>query len=147
MVIGEFRQKLGEKSRIAFPKKFRSELGSSLVISKGYEKCLILMSPAQWQQMADESIKGPFVSSMIRDTRRFLFASASEVELDSQGRFVIPSYLKAFASIDSEGIFLGLGNWVELWSVDLWGEKLKEIENGSSDIADRLAGIQGVSNE
>ncbi len=130
------------------PKKFREELGNKLIISKGYEGCLIVMSPAQWEEMSNDSIKGPFVSSLIRDTRRFLFASASEIELDSQGRFVIPPYLMEYTNLSVEGVFLGLGRWVELWSVEKWGSKVKEIENDSSDLADRLAVIQeGISNE
>lgn len=148
MIIGEYKQKISDKNRIALPKKFREELGNKLIISKGYEGCLIVMSPAQWEEMSNDAIKGPFVSSLIRDTRRFLFASASEIELDSQGRFVIPPYLMEYTNLSVEGVFLGLGRWVELWSVEKWGSKVKEIENDSSDLADRLAGIQeGISNE
>lgn len=141
MIIGEYQQKLGEKNRIAFPKKFREELGNKLIISKGYEGCIIIMSPAQWEEMTRDSIKGPFVSDLIRDTRRFLFASASEIELDAQGRFVVPSYILDYAHISAEGIFLGLGNWVELWSKEAWDEKRKDIESGSSEVANRLANI------
>ncbi len=146
MIIGEYQQKIGEKNRIAFPKKFREELGNKLIISKGYEGCLIIMSPAQWEEMTNDSIKGPFVSGLIRDTRRFLFASASEIELDAQGRFVIPSYILEYSHLLDEGIFLGLGNWVELWSTENWKKKRKEIEGGSSEIADRLANLNTNGN-
>ena len=139
MIIGEHKQKLGDKNRIAFPKKFREELGNKLIISRGYENCVIVMSPAQWEEMISESISGPFVSEVIRDTRRFLLASASEIELDDQGRFVIPPYLVEYSEIKSEGTFLGLGNWVELWSTNLWEEKRKQLEQNSSSIGEKLA--------
>ena len=144
MIIGEFSQKIGDKNRIAFPKKFREELGNKLIITKGYEKCLIIVSPAQWDEMIADSVSGSFVSGLIRDTRRFLLASASEIELDAQGRFVVPSYLKEYASLETEGIFLGLGEWVELWDQNKWIQKRKEVEDGSSEIAERLAHLKNV---
>ena len=94
MIIGEYQQKLGDKNRIAFPKKFREELGNKLIMTKGYEGCLVIMSPAQSEEMVSDSVSGPFVSGVVRDTSRFLLAGASEIELDSQGRFVVPNYLK-----------------------------------------------------
>ncbi len=139
MIIGEHRQKLGDKNRIAFPKRFREELGNKLIITRGYEGCAILMSPAQWEEMISESISGPFVSEEIRDTRRFLLASASEIELDAQGRFVVPPYLVEYSQIKLEGTFLGLGDWVELWSSDKWEEKRKKLESDSSSIGQKLA--------
>jgi len=144
MIIGEFSQKIGDKNRIAFPKKFREELKNKLVITKGYEKCLIIVSPAQWDEIISDSVSGSFVSGLIRDTRRFLLASASEIELDAQGRFVIPPYLKEYASLQTEGVFLGLGKWVELWDQTKWIQKRKEVEDESSEIAERLAHLKNV---
>lgn len=139
MIIGEHKQKLGDKNRIAFPKKFREVLGNKLIITRGYEGCLTIMSPAQWEEMVNESISGPFVSELIRDTRRFLLASASELELDAQGRFVIPPYLVEYSEIKVEGTFLGLGKWVELWSSDKWDEKRKQIDSSSAQTGEKLA--------
>ena len=123
MIIGEYQQKLGDKNRIAFPKKFREELGNKLIMTKGYEGCLVIMSPAQWEEMVSDSVSGPFVSGVVRDTSRFLLAGASEIELDSQGRFVVPNYLKEYSKLNLEGVFLGLGRWVELWGLEKWKKK------------------------
>lgn len=138
MIIGEYQQKLGDKNRIAFPKKFREELGNKLIMTKGYEGCLVIMSPAQWEEMVSDSVSGPFVSGLIRDTSRFLLASASEIELDSQGRFVVPTYLKEYSELDSEGVFLGLGRWVELWGQEKWSKKKSDVEKTSSVIGEKL---------
>ena len=91
--------------------------------------------------MISGAVSGPFVSGLIRDTTRFLLGSASEIELDAQGRFIIPSYLIEYASLLEEGIFLGLGKWVELWDKKTWNEKSKEIESHSSEVGDRLANL------
>jgi MraZ protein len=142
MIIGEYHQKLGEKSRIAFPKKFREELGNKLIITKGYEGCLVIVSPAQWEELVKESVSGPFVSGLIRDTSRFLLASASELDLDNQGRFVLPEFLKIYAQIAKEGVFIGLARWVELWDSEIWSKKVTEIEKNSSEIADKLSRLK-----
>src|SRR3989338_3713185 len=138
MIIGEYQQKLGDKNRIAFTKKFREELGNKLIMTKGYEGCLVIMSPAQWEEMVSDSVSGPFVSGVVRDTSRFLLAGASEIELDSQGRFVIPTYLKEYSELDSEGVFLGLGRWVELWGSEKWRKKKSDVDNESSVIGEKL---------
>lgn len=138
MIIGEYQQKLGDKNRIAFPKKFKEELGNKLIMTKGYEGCLVIMSPAQWEEMVSDSVSGPFVSGVVRDTSRFLLASASEIELDSQGRFVVPTYLKEYSKLNSEGVFLGLGRWVELWGLEIWIKKRSDVEKTSSVIGEKL---------
>ena len=138
MIIGEYQQKLGDKNRIAFPKKFREELGNKLIMTKGYEGCLVIMSPAQWEEMVSDSVSGPFVSGVVRDTSRFLLAGASEIELDSQGRFVVPNYLKEYSKLNLEGVFLGLGRWVELWGLEKWKKKKSDVENESSAIGEKL---------
>ncbi|PIR42307.1 hypothetical protein CO058_00985 [candidate division WWE3 bacterium CG_4_9_14_0_2_um_filter_35_11] len=141
MIIGEYQQKLGDKNRIAFPKKFREELGNRLIMTKGYEGCLVIMSPAQWEEMVSDAVSGPFVSGLVRDTSRFLLASATEIELDSQGRFVVPTYLKEYSELKLEGIFLGLGRWVELWGSEKWNKKRMEVEGESSAIGEKLVNL------
>ena len=141
MIIGEYQQKVSTKNRIAFPKKFKDELGNKLIITRGYEGCLVIMSPVQWKEMVADSISGPFVSSVIRDTSRFLLGSASEIDLDNQGRFVIPSYLIEYSDIQENAVFLGLGGWVELWSDKSWKKKRKQLESDSSVIGEKLANL------
>jgi len=141
MLIGEFKNQVGEKNRVAFPKKFREELGEKLIVTQGYEGCLVIVSPSQWQTMIDESSSGPFVSQSVRDTSRFLLGGAAEVELDDQGRFVISPNLIEYAQIKNEIIFLGLSRWVEVWDAEKWLQRKQYIVEHSSEIADKLSEI------
>ncbi|PIU68268.1 division/cell wall cluster transcriptional repressor MraZ [candidate division WWE3 bacterium CG06_land_8_20_14_3_00_42_16] len=141
MLIGEFKNQVGEKNRVAFPKKFREELGEKLIVTQGYEGCLVIVSPFQWQTMIDESSSGPFVSQSVRDTSRFLLGGAAEVELDDQGRFVISPNLIEYAQIKNEIIFLGLSRWVEVWDAEKWLQRKQYIVEHSSEIADKLSEI------
>lgn len=142
MLIGEYWNNLGQKNRIAVPKKFRDALGTELIITQGYEGCLLLISPSIWQNLLKEAATGPFVSASVRDTTRFLMGSATEVTLDPQGRFVIPESLLKYSGIKKELAFLGLGRWVEIWDKDKWQKRKTYLFEHSSKIAEKLSQIE-----
>lgn len=140
MLIGEYQSKMGEKNRIALPKKFREILGNKVIVTQGYEKCLIVVSQAQWEEIIKPIAEKPFTLSPVRDTSRFIIGSAYEADLDTQGRFVISQVLKEYANIQDEVSFLGLLNWVEIWDKNKWAERKQFIAENSSDIAEQLHG-------
>lgn len=142
MLIGEYIQKIGDKHRVAIPLNLRNILGDNLIITKGYENCLIIISKDKWETLISENISGPFTSGLIRETSRFLLGSATEINLDFQGRFVIPKQLRTYASIEEYGAFIGLGKWVELWDEKRWESKKSEIEKNSSIVGDKLASFK-----
>lgn len=142
MLIGEYRSKLGEKNRTALPKKFRDELGSKCVMTQGYEKCLVIVSVKQWEDLIAKLEDLPFTNSTLRDTSRFLIGSAVEVDLDSQGRFVVPENLIEFGELKDEICFLGLNRWVEMWSKDKWTDRKNYLYENSAEIAEKLGEIK-----
>ncbi len=138
MLIGEHITKLGEKNRVALPKKLRSEIGDKLIITKGYEDCLIVVSQSKWEVITKDLISKPFTSGSARDTSRFILGGAVDVELDDQGRFVIPQNLVSHADLDDSICFLGLINWVEIWSLGKWREREEYLKTNGSEIAEKL---------
>src|SRR3990167_10447743 len=108
MLIGQYEGKIGAKGRIAFPKKFRTILGDKLIVTLGYENSLIIVSEENWKALLEGTEGRPFIHSETRETQRFLLGGATNVELDSKGRFILPGYLREFAQIKDEAIFLGL---------------------------------------
>lgn len=139
MLIGSFKNNIGDKNRVAFPIKFKNELGSSLIVTKGYENCLILVDKSKFSGLMNSIKDVPFVNSGLRDTKRFLIGSAQEIELDKQGRFVIPPDLKKYASLGNECVFIGLVDWIELWDKSIWDKKEESINSKSSEISDKLS--------
>ena len=140
MLIGQYDGRLGEKHRIAFPKKFRSRLGDSLIITKGFESSLIIVSEKNWTTLLEGTAGQPFTSSSTRQMQRLLLGGASSIELDSKGRFIIPEYLRDYASIRDDVVFLGLERYVELWSKELWEKQRAVLEEKIELIAERLEG-------
>lgn len=138
MLIGQYDSRVGDKYRIAFPKKFRAHLGDSLIITKGFESSLIIVSEKNWKTLLEGTAGQPFTSFTTRQMQRFLLGGASAVELDSKGRFIIPDYLREYAGITTEIIFLGLERYVEIWSKDKWQKQQTELELKIESIAERL---------
>ena len=138
MLIGEYRSKIGEKKRVSLPNKFRKELGENLILTRGYEDALVLVNKSMWETIAKDVISGSFINKNIRDTSRFLVGSAKEVQTDTQGRFVIPEALHKHAELSDEVVFIGLVNWIEIWSKEKWEERLEYLKKNGDEIADEI---------
>lgn len=138
MLIGQYEGKVGAKSRIALPKRFREVLGDSLIITQGYENSLIIVSEENWKALLEGTEGKPFIQSETRETQRFLLGGASYVALDNKGRFVLPSYLRGFAKIEAEVVFLGLSRYVEVWDKKHWEEYKMGLEKNIDAISKRL---------
>lgn len=142
MLIGEFSTKLTEGQRLAFPKKFRDELGDSLIITRGYEGCLVVVNKKNFEKLTAGLASKPFIQGEVRETTRFLYSGAAELSLDDQGRFVIPINLRQEANIKTDVVFLGLNSWVEVWDLDKWKKHSQILAKNSSEIADRLTWLE-----
>ena len=138
MLLGQYEGKVGVKGRIAFPSKFRKELGDKLIITLGYENSLIVVSEANWKTLLSGTEGKPFIQSETRETQRFLLGGAVEIELDSKGRFIIPVFLREFAGVKNEVIFLGLSEYVEIWDKLSWIAYRKNLEKKIERVSQRL---------
>lgn len=140
MLIGQYESKIGEKHQASLPKKFRDVLGDKLIITKGFENCLIIVSEENWKTLLEGTEGRPFTNKNTRELQRFLLGNATDIELDSKGRFVVPEYLRKFASIDTEIIFAGIQRFVEVWDKKAWDAHQKELSKDIESIAERLSG-------
>jgi len=138
MLIGEYEGKLTDKNRLAIPKKFREEMSEGLILSRGYEGCLILLDQQRWADFENLINQRSVLSLSLRDTKRFIIGGAYELELDNQGRFVLPNNLKTYAEIETDVVFVGIKDWVEVWAQNRWTVKLSELEKTAPDIAEQL---------
>ena len=138
MLLGQFEGIVGEKSRIALPKKLREIIGSKLIITLGYENALIIVSEEGWKAILEGTEGRPFIEKPARETQRYLLGGATFVELDTKGRFVIPDYLRRFAKIKTEVVFLGLSRYVELWDKKIWVAYRLDLEKNIDKISDKL---------
>jgi MraZ protein len=139
MFIGEYSHNLDDKGRLAIPIKFRTELKKGAVVTRGLDNCLFLYTKTEWQELAQKLASLPISQANSRAFARLMLAGAMDVELDKQGRIILPEYLRKFASLKKGVVLAGLYNRLELWDEEIW-KKYKELtESESGSIAEKMA--------
>lgn len=139
MLMGEYNHSLDAKGRVILPADFRNELGESFIITKGLDNCLFIYPQSEWEQLSVKLRQLPLAKTEARAFVRFFFAGARQVELDKQGRFLIPATLRQHASLKKDAVLIGVSNRIEVWSKDEWLKYNEEITPSVSAIAETLA--------
>jgi MraZ protein len=139
MFIGEYTHNLDEKGRLAIPVKFRHDLSNSAVVTRGLDNCLFLYTKEEWQKYAEKLAALPLSQQNNRAYARLMLAGAMDVEMDKQGRVVIPEYLRKFAELKRSVVVTGLYNRIELWDEEKWNLYKNQSETQSNEIAERMA--------
>jgi MraZ protein len=140
MLIGSYLGNLGDKRRVAVPKKFLIELGQKPILAKWYEDCLILVSADFWERLLTRLTGGKRTAGLgIRDIERFILGSAFETEPDEQGRIVIPEILSSYANLEKEMVFVGLIDRVEIWPKVIWDEKSANLAKTTKEYIEELS--------
>lgn len=138
MFIGEYTHTVDEKKRISLPSKFRKGLGKTVVVTKSPDACLIIYPTKVWQSIALSLAKLPMGRRDNRDFGRFMLSGASEVDVDSIGRILVPDFLREFAGLKSKVVFAGLYDRIEIWNEKEWTEKRAVIEKQADAMAEKL---------
>ncbi|MGI5880104.1 MAG: division/cell wall cluster transcriptional repressor MraZ [Syntrophomonadaceae bacterium] len=141
MFLGEYQHSLDVKGRITIPSKFREQLMERFVATKGLDNCIFLYPMDEWQAIENKLKSLPFTRADVRAFARFFFSGASELEVDKQGRVVLPGNLRDYAGIDKDVIIIGVGTRVEIWSNDSWNEYNQSAASGYEEIAESLVDL------
>ncbi len=141
MLLGEYQHSIDDKGRMAVPAKFRKTLSGGVVVTKGMDACLYLYPLEEWTKLADKIAKLPINQSDSRAFARLLLAGASHSEIDSQGRILIPEYLRKYAGIMSKAVVVGLYNRAEIWDEEKWKSYRSKVEDKTDEIAERLGDL------
>ncbi|MEK7580185.1 MAG: division/cell wall cluster transcriptional repressor MraZ [Patescibacteria group bacterium] len=141
MFIGEYHYSVDEKGRLAIPSKFRILLSIGAVVTRGVDNCLFLYAKKEWENLANVLSKLPISQAKSRAFARLMLAGAMDVDIDKQGRIVLPDYLRKYAGISKKVVVAGLYNRLEIWDENSWEEYKSQSERDSSDIAENLAGL------
>lgn len=137
MFLGEYNHAIDAKGRIFVPAKYRDDLGNTFVITRGIDSCLTVYPMAEWEKFSGKINEMP--PTQARKIRRFIYANASDVEVDSQGRVLLSESLRTYAGIEKNAVIIGLGSYLEIWSDENWN---KERETETSDeIADLMVAL------
>ncbi len=138
MLLGEYQHNLDIKGRVAIPAKFRDKLSAGAIITRGIDNCLFVFANTEWEVLAKKLIALPLAQANSRAFVRLMLAGASDVEIDNQGRILIPDYLRKYAALKKEVIIAGLYNRIEIWDEAVWRSYKTKTESASEEIAEKL---------
>ncbi|MDD3284478.1 MAG: division/cell wall cluster transcriptional repressor MraZ [Patescibacteria group bacterium] len=141
MFIGEYNHTIDEKGRLAVPVKFRADFKTGAVVTRGLDNCLFLFTKKSWNELAEKLSKLPISQSKSRAFARLMLAGAMDVKLDTQGRIILPEYLRAYSKLNKKAIVAGVFNRLEIWDENLWNTYKLDVENKSIEIANELGDL------
>jgi len=127
------------KGRMAVPARYRDSLSSSLVVTiDTEERCLLLYLEEEWRKIEASLQKLPSFNPAARRIQRLLIGHATDLELDAQGRILLPQELRQYAAIQKQAVLIGQGNKFEIWDEGLWHEKRDLWLNEETRLQDQL---------
>jgi MraZ protein len=138
MFIGEYSHSIDPKKRLSLPSKFRAELGKKVVVTRGLDKCLFVYPMKVWEEIAGKLGALPVGESSTRSFIRLMLAGATDVEVDGQGRVLIPDYLKAYAALHKNVTVAGIYNRLEIWDETKWKGYKAKADKNTDEIAEQL---------
>ncbi|MFN2470517.1 MAG: division/cell wall cluster transcriptional repressor MraZ [Gaiellaceae bacterium] len=141
MLLGEFDHTIDDKNRVTLPARFRETFAEGAVMTRGMDGCLSVYPRGVWERLAEERLGGlDTLTPEGRRLERYFYSAAAEVDLDRQGRMVIPGRLSRYAELGKDVVVAGLRDRVEIWDRDAWGRERDDIEGSAEHVAERIAG-------
>ena len=136
MIRGMIEISIDPKGRIAIPTRYREQInkvcaGSFVVtIDPSSFKCLLIYPTPEFEESQRKVERLPNMLPEARELQRVFIGHASDVDLDSQGRLLIPGPLRKLAGLDKSATLVGQGNKFELWDQERWNEMTNAWVNG-----------------
>ena len=140
---------LDAKGRMAMPARYRERLmeafGGRLVVTVDEDRCLLVYPLPEWEVIEAKLIALPSLNKKARLMQRLLIGHATEVDLDSQGRILLPTMLREYAGMDKKLVLIGQGKKFEIWDEQTWGDKqevwLNEVNNDEGGMPESLENL------
>ena len=137
----EFESKLDTKGRLVLPAKIKAQLpsgeGDELVIRRGFELCLIIYPMVEFKKVFSKISGLSEFNEEYRKLQRNFFSGTATVELDANGRFVIPKNMLSYAQLEKDLILIGMGNKVEVWNPSIYEKHLIKDPGELSKLAEK----------
>ena len=140
MFMGEFTHSIDDKGRLTIPAKFREELAYGAVLTRGYDKYLMLYTAEAFKRIVARAEALSPTDPDHRALLRLTFSGASEAVPDRQGRILVPPYLREYAGITDECVIVGIGNTIEVWSREGWNQQLQSLNDPTAN-AERFSAL------
>jgi len=142
MFYGEYIHTIDRKGRLILPARFREVAEANFIekffITRGLDQCLFMFSEEEWKLQEQKFKSLSFTKQQARIFSRLYFSGAQEIIPDKQGRILLPAYLKEFAQIKKEVVFVGVANRIEIWAKDKWFEFYNQSRSAFEEISEKI---------
>jgi MraZ protein len=132
--VGTYSPRLDEKGRLALPAKYRDELASGVVVTRGQERCLYVFTREDFTQRTAALQTAPLSSRDVRIASRMFGAGAHDDLPDKQGRVTLPGALRSYAGLDRDVVVIGAMTRIEIWDPTAWEAFQSEHEQAFAEI-------------
>ncbi|MCH9692137.1 MAG: division/cell wall cluster transcriptional repressor MraZ [Gammaproteobacteria bacterium] len=135
MYLGSYAINMDAKGRLAIPARVRDLLleecrGHLVVTAHTEERCLLIYPEIQWREILPKIEALPSFNKVARRAQRLLIGYACELQVDGNGRILIPAPLREYAALEKKLMLIGQGKKLELWSEERW---MDWLDDGESD--------------
>jgi MraZ protein len=133
MFLGQYQHSLDDKGRLTIPAAFRDALGEGAFVSQGFDRNLMVMTAAYFQQVYERINAMSITDPAARMLRRLLLSNAYQVEVDKSGRILLPQNLRTFLALNGEAILVGQGEYFEIWTPGEWGRQMQTLQDSEAN--------------
>ncbi|HTV77927.1 MAG TPA: division/cell wall cluster transcriptional repressor MraZ [Steroidobacteraceae bacterium] len=124
MFRGAAKVTLDVKGRMSLPTRVRDTLAQTgerrVVATVDRDQCVLLYPPADWEQLQERLMDLPNLNAEARWLQRLMVGYATDLDVDSHGRVLIPQELRDFTGLQRDAMLFGQGNHLELWDEIAW---------------------------
>ena len=133
---GTFAHSLDNRGRMAVPARYRAAFAEGGVVTQSADGCLELYTAAEFDRTAEDLTRESASQPRGRRLRRALYGGSTEVELDGQGRILLPARFRERAQLTGQAVLLGRRECLEIWSPEVWERESALVETEfASDLA------------
>ncbi len=141
MFLGDFPHTLDDKGRLIMPSKFRNELGTNFIVTRGLEGCLFVFTESKWTEFTEQLNSKGLSKKDVRSITRFFCSCAMTSDLDKQGRFLVNKNLREFAGIERDVMIIGVSDRIEIWSKEKWNEYSEAEYSDDNIMSEKFDGL------
>jgi MraZ protein len=128
-LLGEHHYQMDPKGRISLPVDYREELRTGVYITLGMDGCLWAFPDEEWERQRTDVESWPLSAPGNRGYARVFFGNAERVDLDSQGRLVVPRRLRDKARLEKDVVVMGVGSRLEIWPREALARQQEDVES------------------
>ncbi len=133
MFLGQYQHALDEKGRLTIPAAFRDALAGGAFISQGFDRNLMVMTSAYFQQVYERIHAMSITDPAARLLRRLILSSAYQVEVDKAGRILVPQNLRQFLGMNGEAMVIGQGEYFEIFTPAEWSQQMQTLQDAEAN--------------